>query len=368
MKKNILNELKKLTKRNYKSIRNSLFLSIYGKVKLSKNPPLTKIKIIKFNSKNDFSRYNYKFFEVENGRVFTDNTENVSIISGNILLDKFSFQQVKGKLVCSTKNQILRTGTPKLLKKIKGNIAVLAQGASGYNNYAHYLFDIMPKLKLLSLSTNLKKIDFFYFSKLNKYQKEILKFFDISERKILDSNKYRYVQSDKIIGVTHPNYTKGTISEAHSKMPAWIIYFLRKKFLKNRKHKKKFDKIFIDRSDSKLSHCKLINNNEVKSFLKLNGFKILKLSNLSFNEQINIFRDARVIVGPHGAGFANLVFCMKKTKVIEIIPTNHPNKVYQRISKINHLKYTKLKIRKINSNKNGDMFLKKVFFKKLLKF
>ena len=58
--------------------------------------------------------------------------------------------------------------------------------------------------------------------------------------------------------------------------------------------------------------------NEIKSFLKSKGFKIFKLSNLDFKEQINIFNNAEIIIGPHGAGFANLVFCKKNTKVIEL--------------------------------------------------
>ena len=115
-------------------------------------------------------------------------------------------------------------------------------------------------------------------------------------------------------------------------MPAWIIDHLKKKFLKYKKSTNNFKKVFIDRSDSKLKHCKLINNNEIKRFLKSKGFKIITLSNLNFKNQISIFNNAEIIVGPHGAGFANLVFCKKNTKVIELRPKNHPNRVYERVS------------------------------------
>ena len=43
----------------------------------------------------------------------------------------------------------------------------------------------MPKIKLISLAINLEKINFFYFSKLNKYQKEIFKNLGLTERKII---------------------------------------------------------------------------------------------------------------------------------------------------------------------------------------
>ena len=50
---------------------------------------------------------------------------------------------------------------------------VLTQGASGHFNYAHWLFDIVPKLIMVSKFYRLNKIDFFYFSKLNNFQKKL---------------------------------------------------------------------------------------------------------------------------------------------------------------------------------------------------
>ena len=99
-------------------------------------------------------------------------------------------------------------------------------------------------------------------------------------------------------------------------------------------------------------------NYEIETFLKSKGFKILKLSELSFLNQITIFNNAKFIVGPHGAGFANLIFCKKNTKILEIKPYNHPGKGYQRISNINKLNYKLLKLKKIKNHKYGDMILK----------
>ena len=128
-----------------------------------------------------------------------------------------------------------------------------------------------------------------------------------------------------------------------------------------------WSKIYIDRSDSIHKHCQIINNYEIKKFLKSKGFKIFKLSNFPFKKQISIFYNAKLIVGPHGAGFSNLVFCRKNTKVIEIKPKNHPNKVYETISKINKLNYNLIKLRHIKNNNKGDIFLRKEILDKFLK-
>ena len=350
-------KLRKITKSIYKSIINNFYLIFYGKIRLN-NKPKTKIFFIKKNKIFSEKNYKYKIYELTNSRVYTDCVENVSIIHNNFLYPESSFQQIDGKLAKASSNQILKTGTPNYLKKIEGNMLILAQGASG-DNYCHWLLDILPKLKLASLQYDLNKIDYFYFSKLNSFQLQILKLIGINKNKFIDSKKNKHCFSKKIIFTTHPNYFKGTFSEAQSNIPKWIIQYLRRKFLKFVKNNKKtYKKIYIDRSDAVFDHCKLINNSEVTTFLKLKGFKILKLSKLSFLNQITIFNNAKFIVGPHGAGFANLIFCKKNTKVLEIKPHNHPNKVYQRISNINNINYKLLKLKKIKNHMYGDMILK----------
>ena len=68
------------------------------------------------------------------------------------------------------------------------------------------------------------------------------------------------------------------------------------------------------------------------------GFKIVTLSNLDFREQIKIFNNADVIVGLHGAAFANLCFCKPGTKVVEI-KSNTAGKMIENIAISNELVY-----------------------------
>ena len=46
---------------------------------------------------------------------------------------------------------------------------------------------------------------------------------------------------------------------------------------------------------------------------------------MPFEEQVSLFYGAEVVVGLHGAGFANIIFCNDKISLIEIMP----NKTYQ---------------------------------------
>ena len=50
----------------------------------------------------------------------------------------------------------------------------------------------------------------------------------------------------------------------------------------------------------------------MKNLLKANDFEILVMSNFSFADQVKLFNNANFVIGLHGGGFANLVFCEQK--------------------------------------------------------
>ena len=346
--------MRKKLKKTYKVLRNYYFSVLYKKIHLKGEfrPNFKSLKRPRLKTKS------YKVYSIKDCRIYTNCVENVSIIKNNQLISEGSMQQISGKLVSAKNNEVLKSGTPKFLKRVNGNVFNLTQGASGYNNYAHWLLDIVPKIKILSQVYNLKNIDYFYFSKLNRFQKETFRILKLDSIKIIDSKSNKHCLMENLIFCTHPNYTKGTFSYAQSNIPKWIIKYLRKIFLPaGSKNIKKFKKIYIDRSDSKYNHCKIINDSEIQEYLKKQGFKVIRLSKCSLKKQISIFKYCDYIIGPHGAGMANLIFCKKKTKVLEIKNIGHPNKVYQKISEFNKLEHQFIMLKKLKNKKNGDMYL-----------
>ena len=117
--------------------------------------------------------------------------------------------------------------------------------------------------------------------------------------------------------------------------------------------KQKFkNKIFLDRSKSKYNHCQINNLNDIKNLVLRKNFRLCKPEYLSFKKQINLFKSSSVVIGAHGAAFSNIIFCKPGTKIIEIIPADHPNKKCERISKILKLKYFRIETVPDNSDKN----------------
>ena len=194
---------------------------------------------------------------------------------------------------------------------------------------------------------------------LQEFQKRTLSLLGIKNYKIINSKKIKHIEATKIFIPDHPWYYKGTIFKEVYSIPEWIIKWLRKSFLKVKKKNISSIKIFIDRSESEYSHCKLINNNVIKKLLSKRGFKILQTGKLDFLEQVKLFHNANLVIGPHGAAFSNLVFCKPETKVIElrrsVAPINFENLAIK-----NNLNYSsiitknqkKISIEKLEKEKN----------------
>lgn len=75
------------------------------------------------------------------------------------------------------------------------------------------------------------------------------------------------------------------------------------------------EKIYIRRQ----SHYRnLLNLKEIEDFVLTRGFKIVELAGLGFLQQVQLFRQARVLVGVGGAHWANCLFLRPNTQVVNI--------------------------------------------------
>lgn len=66
--------------------------------------------------------------------------------------------------------------------------------------------------------------------------------------------------------------------------------------------------------------------------------EVIFAEDLSFMEQLELYRSARIVIGPHGAGFTNLLFCQPGATIVEILPRNSPGEFY-RLTGLRGLKY-----------------------------
>jgi hypothetical protein len=95
------------------------------------------------------------------------------------------------------------------------------------------------------------------------------------------------------------------------------------------------NKIYLKRSGRR----KVTNEAEIIPILEKFNFIILEDSPLSIFDQFNLFQSAKIILGPHGAAFSNIVYCKKQTKIIEFFPENYYPPYYFYLSGVLGLDY-----------------------------
>ncbi len=330
-----------------KLIRYFIFKLIYGKIKKiihPENSKKIKLKKISFSKSNS-----YNFYFISKGKVYSDTVNNTAYILDNYLIKNASYQYklkknlqpINGNIF---ENFVIKHGTPNFLKYIEGTVFSLLSGGAAKNNYFHWIFDVLPKIGILEQLKLKQNPNYFLLPSLKKkYQLESLLDLKISEKRLLDGEKYKHIKCDNLLTVDHPYVFKNNPSKSIVNIPTWIIQWLRKKYIKRKSIKSDyFRKIYINREkDSILENRRIINNEEVKNILKNYGFKIVSLSNYTFKDQVKIFNNAKFIVGLHGAGFANLVFSKPNTKVIEL-SSKYSGNVLPYLAKKCQLNYKKI--------------------------
>ena len=84
---------------------------------------------------------------------------------------------------------------------------------------------------------------------------------------------------------------------------------------------------------------RLVNENQIESLLHDHGFIIAELETLSIAEQVRLFAQAEIVVGPHGAGLTNMVWAPRDCKVMEIQHPDYINVMYYMVAEVLHQRY-----------------------------
>ena len=352
--KNIKIKLKELPKIFFYKIFALFYGNIKGKINSDKDSRI-KLEIIKLSN-----GIKYKIFKISKGRFYTDRVHDAAVILDNYIVEGPSFQLRPINNDNVEKNIVFEKGTPRIKKNIKGKIVSLLTGGGGNNNYFHWMFDVLPRLGICEKTIDLKDLDYFLVPNLEKkFQIETLDLLNLSNIKYLSSKSYRHIQFSEIYITDHPYVITNDATKDIQNIPIWISEWLKSKYIEAQpnSHSKFPKKIYIDRKDSSANTKNLriiINDNDVKSFLRNEGFSPITLGNYHFKDQVRIFNNADFIIGLHGAGFANLCFCKPDTKVIDLM-SNTAGKMYENLALTNGLIYKSISYEPENF-KTNDQF------------
>ena len=190
----------------------------------------------------------------------------------------------------------------------------------GDNNYFHFYNDILSKLGLLQELGIFQEHPIIVSKKLFNtiYFQEAISLAGLKNRKWIIQDR-EYIHVDKLIVIrAHELTKKGLIRN---------LELLKVKHDFPRKNRK----IFLARPEGSLRN--LANRKTILDITQSLDFEIIDCSQLSFVEQISIFSQARVIVGEHGAAFANIIYRNGyPLHILELFPPKHVSTCYFVIS------------------------------------
>ncbi len=141
-----------------------------------------------------------------------------------------------------------------------------------------------------------------------------------------------------------------------------ILKFFIEQILINVKVPEFRSKIYVRREGA--NYRKILNEADLITKLRKQGFEIINPQHFEILEQIKIFSNAEVIVTPHGSSLTNIIFCNQGTKIIEISPElnnlyeKNISRRYKNIADFLHLEFNTITADSIEVDKHSDVSMK----------
>lgn len=223
-------------------------------------------------------------------------------------------------------------------KRVNGTVAVLS-GANSHNYY-HWLIDIAPKFHFLRNACD--EIDHYYIPRKFPYQRQTAALLGIPASKILRVHCETHIVADRVIacGLVGDSATRDTIRIlrqhlGREQVGAQLDAVANTDLPVLPPHKMK--RVYISRKNAR--QRRIVNEIELTKLLDQAGFTLIHLEKLSLSKQIAIFANAEIVIGPHGAGLANIAFCYPDTKVVEINTPYRISSLFTRLANAASLEY-----------------------------
>jgi capsular polysaccharide biosynthesis protein len=212
-------------------------------------------------------------------------------------------------------------------RHVAGRVAVISSVKA--DNYYHWMFDILPRFGILQRSG--LAVDYYVVNATTQFQKDSLKVLDIASDRILNPAPDTHIEADQLI---IPSLT-GPVYELSPQLQA--CQYLRSAFLNENTVPRPHRAIYITRADA--NNRRVINESEIRAVVIDNGFEVVSLTNVPLLEQVKLFAEARIVVGPHGAGFTNAVFCQPGSVLIEFMPETWQIHCFERLARLVGMTY-----------------------------
>jgi capsular polysaccharide biosynthesis protein len=217
--------------------------------------------------------------------------------------------------------------------------AAMLVGNPWAHNYHHWLINGLLRLWWTSQFAELQEIPLIVPSHMTSFQQESLAALGVDPRRLLPFDGSLW-QIDRLFFPANGDY--------------WPLQmrWLRQRFFEHYRLSEAPGRrrIYVSRADA--PGRRVTNEAEVVEMLKRRGFEVLQLASLPLGEQVRAFAEAKLIVGPHGAGLTNIVFAASNATIVELHPRDEINHALWVEASALRLKYALLTGTRMNDQRD----------------
>lgn len=297
------------------------------------------------NDANEFARNSYYqtspayLFNLKD--IYIYKQTGLVISNRNVLFQDFTHNFIVTSLAKLIYKNPFYTFSNRVVR-VNGVGAMLVSPQS--QNYYHWLFDVLPRIKLYQ--SVLGHINHFCISgAVPQKFLDVLPAFGIPLNKILLVNDTEKLHFD--------NFYAASLPGSEGRSPKWAIDYVRGKLLSPSPVTAN-KKLYLKRGTA--AGRKILNEESLIEALLKQGFDIITPDDLSIEDQAALFQQAAIVVSAHGAALSNLLFVREGTAVIEIFsPDYFRSDCYFTLSRLLNLDYHYIKGTKPDGADWGDI-------------
>ncbi len=195
----------------------------------------------------------------------------------------------------------------------------------GFYDYILFVYAKLLRIKSAIGEAKFKKCKIIYPLIGTGFEIELLRYAGVDEYQIIDSRAYT-IEANTYYLANNDNWYH------HNRHDLNLI---RETLSKVENVGPTYERVYISRKGRR----RVLNEPEVIEVLKEFDFTILYDEPRSVAEQVTIYRNAKVIIGPHGASFTNILNCKPETILIELFPDDYHPDYFRFMAHIFNLNY-----------------------------
>ncbi len=190
-------------------------------------------------------------------------------------------------------------------------------------NYCHWLVDELPRIAALG---GAREVTLIVSDDDAPFRDETWRLCAIPTARVVRLGDFQAVRAERLLvtadlaAMPHPAF----------KAAPWALDFLRARVgfpaLAGHAPSGSPRKLFVSRDDA--VGRRVLNEAALMQVLEPAGYQRMTLAGRSVAEQVALFSGATHVVGAHGAGLANIVFCPPEARLLELFPSSYGTPTY----------------------------------------